>query len=184
MLFRSTLTGSDNASRLCNYTQTWNPDKSGVAEIKTSGKAVSVTGVTAGEVIITHTYCSKDDIHNKRHTIANEEITIEVKAPALESLEITGENTVMTGNTVQLTATANPAAAETELTWTSNNTDVLTVDENGVVTGVAEGDATVTAKDKTTGVEATHTVTVKEHVPLTSLTVRSEEHTSELQSPR
>lgn len=51
------------------------------------------------------------------------------------------------GSTGSLTATINPAdAANKSLTWTSDNTAVATVNENGVVTAVAEGTANITVK--------------------------------------
>lgn len=62
-----------------------------------------------------------------------------------------------------LTATVNPDnATNKETKWTSNNTSVATVDENGKVTAVGEGTATitVTAGDKT----ATCTVTVEKNI--------------------
>lgn len=65
-------------------------------------------------------------------------------------VEVTGvtldkaEATVEAGKTLQLTATVEPKGAETTLTWKSSNEAAATVDENGVVTGVAAGEATIT----------------------------------------
>ena len=51
------------------------------------------------------------------------------------------------GSTGSLTATINPAnAANKSLTWTSDNTAVATVNENGVVTAVAAGTVNITVK--------------------------------------
>lgn len=51
------------------------------------------------------------------------------------------------GSTGSLTANINPAnAANKSLTWTSDNTAVATVNENGKVTAVAEGTANITVK--------------------------------------
>lgn len=63
--------------------------------------------------------------------------------------------------TAQLTATLTPSNATDELTWTSSNTSVATVDANGLVTAVARGTATITARDEN-GHSATCTVRVKE----------------------
>jgi len=50
------------------------------------------------------------------------------------------------GSTVQLGATVLPAdASNPALTWSSSDTSVATVDDNGLVTGVAAGTATITA---------------------------------------
>ncbi len=63
--------------------------------------------------------------------------------------------------TEQLTATLTPSNATDELTWTSSNTSVATVDANGLVTAVARGTATITATDEN-GHSRTCSVTVKE----------------------
>lgn len=67
------------------------------------------------------------------------------------------------GESVTLAATVKPDnASDKTVTWSSSKTSVATVDANGKVTAVAEGNATITAKagDKT----ATCTVTVKKKV--------------------
>ena len=51
-------------------------------------------------------------------------------------------------STVQLTATATPAAAVQEFTWTTSDATKATVSATGLVTRVATGTATITAKSK------------------------------------
>ena len=54
---------------------------------------------------------------------------------------------IETGETLTLMAIVEPwDASDKTVTWSSDKTDVATVDENGVVTGIAEGTATITAK--------------------------------------
>ena len=54
-------------------------------------------------------------------------------------------DTIGVGETVQLTATANPPTAVT-FVWKSKNTGIATVDQNGLVTGVKIGKVTIEAK--------------------------------------
>ena len=61
------------------------------------------------------------------------------------------------GDSQQLTATTTPAGAQ--VTWTSSDSSIATVDSNGNVTGVKEGQATITATTAD-GLTATCTVTV------------------------
>ncbi|MBQ1513458.1 MAG: Ig-like domain-containing protein [Bifidobacterium sp.] len=64
--------------------------------------------------------------------------------------------TVVEGKTTQLTATVNP---QQDVTWSSNNELVARVDQNGLVTGVSAGTATVTASTAD-GVSASAEITV------------------------
>lgn len=65
---------------------------------------------------------------------------------------------------MQLTATTSPSNAEGTYIWSSNNDNILTVDQSGTVTGVRQGTATValsyTSPDGATTLTATHDVTV------------------------
>ena len=84
-------------------------------------------------------------------------------AMVAQSLSITGADTVAQFSTAQLTGTTSPANAEGTYVWFSNNDNILTVDQGGMVTGVREGSATVTlsytSPDGNT-LTATHEVTV------------------------
>ena len=67
---------------------------------------------------------------------------------------------IYAGEKSQLAATVNPSnATNHEVTWSSSNTSVATVDKAGNVTGVKAGTATITAKTHN-GKTATCTVTV------------------------
>lgn len=66
------------------------------------------------------------------------------------------------GGTGQLTATVQPeTATDKSVTWSSSAEAIATVDENGLVTYVAEGSATITVKtndgNKTDNCEVTVT---------------------------
>lgn len=68
------------------------------------------------------------------------------------------------GETEQLTATVTPGdATDKSVVWSSGNTAAATVDESGLVTAVAAGNATITATAG--GKQATCEVTVADAVP-------------------
>ena len=72
----------------------------------------------------------------------------------------TTEAKVLVGKQLQLTATAVPAdAADTSLTWASDNEKVASVSQNGLVTAVAPGTATISAT-ASNGVKGSCKVTV------------------------
>ena len=61
------------------------------------------------------------------------------------SIEETAETIEVVGETVSLTANVLPENTTDTIIWTSSDEDVATVDQNGVVTGVASGTTTITA---------------------------------------
>ena len=78
---------------------------------------------------------------------------------ATRSVSITGDSTVAAGSTVSLTATTVPADAS--VIWSSSDSAVATVNASGVVTGVAAGTVTITARLAVDGsVSDTKTITV------------------------
>lgn len=77
--------------------------------------------------------------------------------------------------TVQLTATITPENADekTEITWTTSNTNVATVSGTGLVTGVTEGTARITATTEN-GKTATCIVTVAVDRTATGIAITKE----------
>lgn len=90
---------------------------------------------------------------------------------AVTSVELNKTSTSITvGGTETLTATVKPEnATDKSVTWTSSNTDVASVDK-GVVTAVAVGEATITAKAGDKTATCAVTVTVPKIVDLSTLT--------------
>ena len=112
--------------------------KKSVAKVKASKKKVTVKAVKAGKAKVTVKVTGKKSGKSVKKTL---KATITVKNPALS---VKAADIVAVGATEQITATVKPA--NTKITYTSDNTDVATVDEKGLVTGVKAGDVTITVK--------------------------------------
>ena len=111
-----------------------------VATVDQAGK---VTAVSEGTATITALVTGYDAAGRKIYTPEEKSYTVTVVDP-VESLTL--DQTALSvgiGATKTITATVNPAGYT--VMWTSSDESVATV-ENGVVTGVAEGTATITAK--------------------------------------
>ena len=90
------------------------------------------------------------------------ETTQEPTEIAISQIIIANNNIeIEKGKTAQIEITKEPNNTTEGVTYTSNNTEIATVNENGVVTGIGVGETTITiAGQKTTNVTATCTVKV------------------------
>ena len=136
----------------CADTVTWSSSDTSVATVSNGGDNVGqVTGVAAGEATIT---LQVGNLMDTCTVTVVEGDTVEVTGVTLNKNELT----LTEGNSEKLVATVTPDnATDKTVTWTSNKTDVATV-ENGVVTAVGEGTATI--KATAGGYEASCVVTV------------------------
>ena len=101
--------------------------------------------------------CSKDDDPNP-----DPDPTPPVVSVTSVTLNKTATS-IQVGGTETLTATISPTdATNKNVTWKSSNTAVATVDDNGKVTGVAAGEATITVTTEEGGKTATCKVTVSD----------------------
>ena len=120
---------------MAGTTVTWESSEASVATVDASGQ---VTAVGNGETTIAATAGSAAG--TAVVTVAQEVSAITVSPTA---------DTVMVADTVRLTAAAfdvNGHAVEAaEFDWSSSDASVARVDGSGLVTGVAEGQATITA---------------------------------------
>lgn len=107
-----------------------------------AGNQPSVTfGLTVLAAQLMHEYDSFGNDYDKDATYP--EVTVPVDGITLDMAELTVEM----GKTATLTATVSPEnATNKKVTWTSSDESVATVDENGVVTAVALGTATISVK--------------------------------------
>ncbi len=82
------------------------------------------------------------------------------------------------GKTASLTATVTPSyASNRDVTWSSGNTKVATVDANGVVTAIDEGSTIITVTTIDGHKTSTCTVTVTLTIPVTDLTLNAKSYT-------
>ena len=117
----------------------WETSNSNIVTIqKKSNTEITVTGKNNGSAVIT----AKMD---KLETKCQVTVLTSPKEIILSNTEITID--LSSGNkTVQITPTITPDSANKNITWTSSNTSIARVDEFGTITGISNGEATVTAK--------------------------------------
>ena len=121
---------------------------------------VDFYAVGGGEATITAT------TNDGGFTATTETMTV-IQVVLVESIAVNPSTCeIKVGSNKQLTATVSPSSAfNKEVEWSSSDTSVATVDANGLVTGVASGEVTITAKAKDAGgVTGTATVKVTDHV--------------------
>ncbi|MCD8195739.1 MAG: S-layer homology domain-containing protein [Lachnospiraceae bacterium] len=154
-----TLTATVLPENATDPTVTWKSGKTSVATVDESGV---VTALKAGTAVITAT--AGDYSATCTVTVTAKEVASTGAALNVESA------TVAVGGTVPLTVSLAPADTTESVaatTFESSDESVATVDENGVVTGVAAGTATITAT-VTTDADAEYTlsctVTVSEEL--------------------
>lgn len=142
-------------------TITWSIDNSKIADIAANGAEVTITGKKQGEAVVTATSA------NGLTSTCKVEVK-EVPITAIK-LDVTSKK-LEPGKTQAVNVEYLPANTTDEkaVTWKSSNTDVATVDENGVITAIAGGQADITATTGN-GVSATCRITVPIHLKGISL---------------
>ena len=160
-----TLTATVRPDNADNRKVTWSSDKTEIATVDGAGR---VTAVKAGEAVVT--VMTEDG--GKTATCA-----VTVKAKTVSVTEVTldrAELTLTEGETETLTATVKPDNADNrKVTWSSDKTEIATVDGAGRVTAVKAGEAVVTVTTEDGGKTATCKVTVKAKVvPVTGVDVK------------
>jgi uncharacterized protein YjdB len=148
-------------SDACDKSVTWSSSDSSIASVDSDGL---VSGVTTGSATVTVTTVEGGYTAQCAVTV-NEPIH-----PTGVTLSSTAA-TVYTNSAYTLTATVLPAdSSNKNVTWSSSDSSIATVDSNGVVSGVTTGSAIITVTTVDGGYTAQCEVTVER---LTYFTLRS-----------
>ena len=164
----TTLTATITPDNATNKDITWNSNNTGIATVDTQSGVV--TGVSTGTATISATATDGSGV------TANKSVTViqtEVKVTGI-TINPSSDVSVVVGQTTTLTVTVTPTnASNKNVTWSSLNTTIATVDANGMITGVSAGTATIraTAADGS-GVTVNKSVTVTSpNIKVTSITI-------------
>ena len=131
------LTASISPNIVANNTVSWSSSNSNIAVVNKDGK---VTAISAGSVIIKATTTDGTNI--------SADCNVTVKKRLVSSISLNkSSTTIYVGSTEQLSANISPSdASDTILTWTSSNSNIASVNNNGVITAISAGTAIVTAE--------------------------------------
>lgn len=171
----------DNGTDFNSISCTVTPEGKALSDAAKSFVAVSNCKLEGGKVVVEDS--SNDGKFRIKATYGNataESTDITVKKPVSYSLSISGDSTVAVGNTLQLTGNVTPEyPGDYKEAWTSNKTDVATVDNHGKVTAVAQGEVTITFRATSGGSDiataATKTINVTTGMKLISSMLLPEE---------
>jgi uncharacterized protein YjdB len=146
------LTATVLPSNATNQTVSWSSSNTSVATVNASGL---VTGVATGTATITVT--TQDGSRTATSSITVTNTTVPVTgvsvSPTSASLNVAA--------TQQLTATVLPSnATNKNVSWSTSNASVATVNATGLVTAVAVGAATITVTTQDGSKTATSSITV------------------------
>lgn len=132
-------------------TVTWSSSDKSVATVSSDG---TVTGVKAGTAVITGQIKGIKGSDGKELAIsAQVSITITAANTITVALNKTEGVYLAVGGTTTLVATVSNYTSDSGVTWETSDKKVATVDEKGVVTGVAPGSAVIMAVTKEKGAD-------------------------------
>jgi uncharacterized protein YjdB len=148
-----TLSATVSPSNATNKNVSWSSSNTAVATVSVG----TVNAVSAGSASITVTTYDGSKTATCSVTVKSGNSTVAVTGVSLNK----SSTTITVGNTETLTATVAPSnATNKNVTWSSGNTSVVTVNQNGQVTAVSAGSAVITVTTQDGNKTATCTVTV------------------------
>ena len=151
-----------------NKTVIWSVSDSNIAQIATDG-TLSFKKAGTVDVIATVKATSSNTVI-KKLTVTGVKRVINVSSVALDKTTVN----LKKGETVKLNATVAPADADNkEVTYTSSNSAVAKVDNTGLVTAIASGDAVITVTTKDGSKTASCKVAVAKETEPLAITVTS-----------
>ena len=157
-----TLTAGVSPDDATDKTVTWTSSEKGVATVKDG----VVSAISPGTATIT---AKAGDV------TATCKVTVQKRIIAVESIELNkAELSLVEGESETLKATVKPDdATDKTISWTSSDSSIAVVDNNGKVTAVKEGETTVTAtaRERTASCKV---VVQKKFIPVTSVSINQD----------
>ncbi len=145
-----TLAATVTPENATNKTIAWASSDNAVASVDING---NVTANSVGEAIVTATSTDGSNV------VAECRVTVVPTPVEGVTIEANGSTTLKALQTVQLTAIITPeTTTDKSVSWSSSNSEIASVDENGLVTAKQVGTATISAKSGAK--EATLSITV------------------------
>lgn len=137
-----------------------------IATVDSTGK---ITGVSAGTAVIT--------VKSEKYDMSYElTINVEEQVIHVTNLEVEVEPFdaagLLVGKSVQATATISPSnATNKNVTWSSSNESVATVDQTGKITAISAGTAQISVTADDGGISAKVTINVTSDIITTNLKI-------------
>ena len=143
----------------------WGSTSSSIAKVSSSGV---ITARKAGTAIISATSTYNTSIAgNVMVTVVNRSAPSSIKL-------VVPETQMPIGGTMQLTASPNPSNASRLFKYSSSNSRIISIDENGLMTAKKAGTATITVKSsKSSSVKATLEIRAYDPSTPTSVTLNA-----------
>ena len=155
-----TFTATIKPDKYNGSTITWSVGDTSIASL--TGSNGEVKGRSKGTTTVTASFTVNDTTYSGSATLTVTDASTTVSGISLDPTAAT----IQIGKTQQLTATVTPTGTSA-VSWSSSNEDVATVDQNGLVTGLKAGTATITATAaKNSSITATAEITVTKSTTL------------------